>query len=402
MSSNIMKIVLKSVSLLLLLTAAGTVFAEYNLNIPKPHTPNATVMYNQNMFSIWVCFWIGVVVFGAMIISIIFHRKSKGAKPASFHESTALEVAWTIVPFGILIAFGVYATSGILQVEDTTQKAGKITVDGKTWSWTDKNNKKSELNVKVVAHQWYWTYEILEGHKTVYKFDSVIDKSHKEASLKGKDVSKIKNYMVEVDKPLYLPTNTKIRFLITADAKDVIHSWWIPKLGVKRDAIPGFMNEAWTVIDASDNGKFFRGQCAELCGTYHAFMPIVVKAVSKEKFKEWLAAGKSESQKLAKVDWNKTNLMSHGKKVYEAKCAACHKPDGSGTPPAFPALKGSKIANGKAADHIGIVLKGKNAMPAFKTMSDADLAAVITYERNSWGNKGSVVKPADIKAARAR
>lgn len=411
MSSNIINKTKKGLFGTALMAGGSSAFAaDWPLNMPKGVTENSTLMYELHMFTFWVSVAIGVVVFGIMIWSMLKHRKSQGAKPANFHESTSIEIAWTVVPFLILIAFAVKATEGLNLVEDNT---------------------KPELTIKVTGHKWKWSYaysldnqpiKSSELEKHVH-FTSNRIAAHYDASMAG-DVKKIKSfgdkYLADVDKKLVVPVGMKIKFLITAD--DVIHSWWVPALGLKRDAIPGIVNPISVVIPATVltepkavKERLFTGKCAELCGRLHAFMPIVVKAVSKEDFYAWhknelvaqVAAKKEAETKAKSVDWsNLASVMKLGKKAYTANCVFCHQAEGQGAG-SNPPLKGAPVATGKsAAEHIKTVLKGKGSgMPPFARLSDTDLAAVITYERNAWGNKGThkgktIITPADIKAAR--
>ncbi|MGD8407557.1 MAG: c-type cytochrome, partial [Thiohalophilus sp.] len=262
------------------------------------------------------------------------------------------------------------------------------------------DTKNPDMTVKVTGWQWKWQYEYLDDGVS---FFSNLDAKSNEARQRdsGIDVKEVDHYLLNVDKPIVVPVNKKVRILTTSN--DVIHSWWVPDLGVKRDAIPGYINESW--FQAKETGTF-RGQCAELCGKDHGFMPIVVKVVAENEYKDWVAEQKAEAAAASagsdKV-WSKEDLIARGKEVYNSSCAACHQANGQGIPGAFPALAGSPIATGDAGPHIDIVLHGKSgtAMAAYgPQLNDADLAAVITYERNSWGNSASVVQPSDVKAAR--
>jgi len=382
MSFTSLKAIKSKLGGLALLIFSGSALADgavAKYDIPDPVTSIGRTAIQQHHLVFWICVVLAVLVFAVMIYSLFAHRKSKGVTPATFHESTLVEVLWTIVPFLILAVLGVYATQSLIEYENTSG---------------------SEMTVKVIGKRWYWVYEYVDNDKDPLsakgkvRFESHILPEHKQASLQNKDVTKIKNYLLAVDKELVVPINTRIRFLIKSD--DVIHSWWVPQFGLKKDAIPGYVNSTWANIEKEGT---YRGQCAELCGTFHAYMPIVVKAISKEKYKIWYANAKKGGGKV-KIGTGKKALMTAGGKIYAKKCAACHQANGEGLGTTFPALKASPIATGAAANHISIVLKGKGAMPAFKDMSDSELAAVITYERNSWGNKASVVKPADVTKAR--
>jgi cytochrome c oxidase subunit 2 len=351
------------------------VFAEYGLNMTEGVTSISHDIYDLHMMVFWVSVVIAVVVFGAMFYSLYAHRQSKGAVAANFHESTKAELIWTIVPIIILVGMAIPASKVLIDLEDTS---------------------KAEMTIKVTGHQWKWQYDYpQEG----ISFISNLAQDSKDA-VNGSDADRenANHYLLDVDKRLVLPVDTSVRFLITSN--DVIHNWWVPDFGVKQDANPGFINDAWAKVDVIGT---YRGQCAELCGKDHGFMPIVVDVVSKADYKKWVA--KQQAAKVAEAasatqTWSKADLMAKGKQVYNTSCAGCHKVDGSGMPPVFPAMKGSAIANGPAANHMSLVLNGKGAMPLFKFLGDSDIAAVITYERNAFGNTGSVVQPSDVKSAR--
>ncbi len=348
------------------------------LNLQDPATKIAADLHWIHWFLIWICTGIFIVVFGAMFYSIWAHRKSKGHKPASFHESTAVEVAWTIVPFLIVVGMALPATRMVVEQKDTSN---------------------ADLTVKVTGYQWKWGYDYLKGQGEGISFLSTLSTSR--AQIEGRE-AKTDTYLVEVDNPLVVPVDTKVRVVLTAN--DVIHSWMVPAFGVKQDAIPGFIRDTW--FRAEKVGTF-RGQCAELCGKDHAFMPIVVEVKSREDYARWV----DDQQKamLARMDdpnkeWSQADLMARGEKVYQANCVACHQANGKGVPPAFPPLEGSKLVLGPQDGQIGIVLNGKQgtAMASFKQLSDVELAAVLTYTRNAWGNKAEdgIVQPAEVKAAR--
>ena len=310
-----------------------------------------------------------------MAYSIIYHRKSKGAVAADFHESTKMEIIWTSVPFIILIAIAFPATSTLIELEDTS---------------------KSDVNIQVNAIQWKWKYNYID--EGVEFISSLSEESRNATS----DPTGVENYLLDVDKPIVVPINKKIRFLFTSD--DVIHAWWVPELAVKQDAVPGFINDSWAIIEEPG---VYRGQCAELCGKDHGFMPIVVNAVSEEEYKQWLVAQKAEAAAVAASSdktFTQDELIEKGKAVYAASCGACHGPTGAGVPPVFPAMTNSPVVLGDINGHIDIVMNGKTgtAMQAFKTqLSDVDLAAVITFERNSFGNSvGDMVQPSTIKSLR--
>lgn len=371
-------------ALMILSLQSFSAFAEETFyNMPRGVTSISQDIYDLHMVIFYICVVIGILVYGVLIYSLIKYRKSKGATAAHFHENTAIEIIWTIIPFLILVVMAIPATKVLFYMQ---------------------NYAKSDLTIKVTGYQWRWKYEYLDSG---IGFFSNLTTSDDEVD--GK-TAKNKLFLREVDNPLVLPIGKKIRFLITSN--DVIHSWWVPEIGVKKDAIPGFIQESWATIN--DVGTY-RGQCSVLCGARHAFMPIVVKAVAQNDYDKWVqnqqqASGVAASA-ATKQDWTKEELLSLGKTSYDKNCSACHKPDGTGMPPAFPALKGSKIAIGPVKDHILLVLKGVpgTAMQAFANqLSDVDLAAIITYERNSWGNDkagpnaGGIVKPADVKALRAK
>ena len=353
---------------------AGSAQAAYGLNLKAPVTEIASQIYDLHMLIVYVCLAIFVVVFAVMFYSIYKHRKSVGHQAVQFHEHHMLEVVWTIIPALILIAMAVPATKTIFAMKDTSA---------------------ADMTVKVTGHQWKWEYDYLD--KDV-RFISTMSTSLDQINGKAE---KGENYLLEVDSPMVVPTGKKVRVLLTA--QDVIHAWWVPEFGVKQDAIPGFIKEVWFKVDKEGT---YRGQCAELCGKDHGFMPIVVEAVSEEKYNEWIAS-KQEAAKTADAgadkEWTKDDLMVAGKAVYEKNCAACHQASGAGLPPAFPALTGSKVATGAIEGHLEIILKGKNMMPAWPLLSDVDIAAVTTYERNGLGNAvGDVLQPAAVKAARAK
>ncbi len=358
-----------------LLSVAGIAAAEYGLNLHQGVTPIAREAYSLHMLILWVCVAIGIVVFGAMFYSIVNHRKSKGAVAAQFHESTAVEFAWTIIPFLILIGMAIPATKALIAMEDT---------------------KNSDISIKVTAYQWKWQYDYLDEGVS---FFSTLSTPKEEMFNRAE---KNTNYLLEVDNPVVVPVGKKVRLLITAN--DVIHAWWVPALGMKKDAIPGFVNEMWFNIDTPGT---YRGQCAELCGKDHGFMPIVVVAKEQTEYDAWVADQLKSSDAAAadsNREFSKDELMARGEKVYASNCAACHQANGEGVPGAFPALKGGVLTTGPVAGHLDRVMHGKagTAMAAFDAqLSDADIAAVVTYERNSWGNNlGDVVQPADVKAAR--
>ena len=371
---------------LLLLMAPAAAFAEYKLNLQLPVTALGQTIYDLHTIITWICVVIFVAVFGFMFYSIYAHRKSVGHKAANFHEHFSVEVAWTVVPCIILIAMAWPATRALIQLRDTSDP---------------------DLTIKATGHQWKWGYDYIKGEGEGISFYSSL--STPLTQIEGKTPEAIaarnanKHYLLETDTTVVVPVGKKVRVLVTA--ADVIHAWWVPALAVKQDAIPGFIRDTWF---KAEKPGIYRGQCAELCGKNHGFMPIVVEVKSAADYTAWVASQKANMKKAAVADaadkvWTAEELKARGEKVYAANCVACHQPNGKGTPPAFPALDGSKMVVGAKADQIDRVLNGKpgTAMSPFKHLSDADLAAVTTYTRNAWGNKaGDMVTPAEIKTAR--
>ena len=354
----------------------GAAHAAWELNMPRGVTLISREAYDQHMLMLWWCVGIGVVVFGAMFYSMIRHRRAAGHAAAHFHHNTLAEVVWTVVPVLILVLMAIPATRALIVMEDTSE---------------------ADMTLKVTGHQWKWRYEYLEDE--VDFFSSLAPES-REAIYD--DPFSREHYLLEVDNEVVLPVGRKVRILLTAD--DVIHAWWVPALGMKKDAIPGFINELWTRIDEPG---VYRGQCAELCGKDHGYMPIVVRAVPGEEYAAWVGKQHAERDKAAQaalLDWSMEELMARGKEVYLTACAACHQQDGQGTPPTFPAITGSPIATGPLDAHLDRVMNGKpgTTMAAFaEQLDDSDLAAVITFQRNALGNAvGDVVQPAAIRAAR--
>ncbi|MGQ0443435.1 MAG: cytochrome c oxidase subunit II [Methylophilaceae bacterium] len=347
--------------------------ADYALNLKAPATEIASQIYDLHMLILWVCVWIFILVFGLMFYSIYKHRKSVGHKAAQFHENHVLEIIWTIIPAIILAAMAYPATKTIFAMKDTTA---------------------ADMSIKITGYQWKWGYDYLDqGVQYISTLSTTQDQILNKAE-KGE------NYLLEVDNPMVVPIGKKVRLLITA--QDVIHAWWIPEFGVKQDAIPGFIKEAWIRVEKPG---VYRGQCAELCGKDHGYMPIVVEAMEEDKYNEWIASRKEAAASAnagADKEWTKDELVTAGKVVYEKNCAVCHQVTGAGLPPAFPALTGGPITTGPIEGHLDIILNGKNVMPAWKAiMNDADIAAVIAYERNALGNSvGDIVQPSAVKAAR--
>jgi len=357
-----------------LLMGSPATLAEYGkrwaFNMTSGVTPSSREIYGLHMQMFWWCVAVSVIVFGIMFVSMYLHRKSRGVKPANFHESTVLEVFWTAIPLIILTAMCVPATKSLIALYDTSE---------------------AKLDVVITGYQWRWKYDYLNEDLSFFSNLSTPREQIEGLAPKGP------HYLLEVDEPLVVPINTKVRFLITA--ADVIHAWWVPALGIKKDAIPGFINESWAVIEEPG---IYRGQCAELCGRDHGFMPIVVEAKTQEDYQAWLTEKQAAAEALAALT-EKTftfdELYERGQQVYGQWCVACHQAGGEGMPGIFPALKGG-MSVGPIADHIDIVVNGSRgtAMQAFGSqLSEVDLAAVVTYERNAWGNNmGDMAQPIDI------
>jgi len=356
------------------------VLADYRLNMTQGATSISKEVYDLHMLTFWMVSSIGVIVFGLMIWSIVRHRKSRGVKAAQFHHSSRWEAVWTIIPILILLTFAAPSTKTLIMMDDT---------------------EDTDMTIKVTGYQWKWHYDYLDEGLS---FFSALAPEHNKARQTGSniDVTKIENYLLEVDNPLVVPVNKKIRILITAN--DVIHAWWVPALGWKRDAIPGFVNVNWTEL--TEPG-IYRGQCAELCGKDHGFMPIVVKAVTEPEYKQWVEQTKATQAAAAAGadrEWALAELIERGQAVYSTNCAGCHQANGQGLPPTFPALTGSPVATGPIENHIEVVVNGRTgtSMQAFgKQLNTVDIAAVVTFERNALGNSaGDMVQPAQIPAAR--
>jgi len=382
-----------------LLASAGAL-AKYDVDILPPVTPISREIYDLHWGILWVCVVIFVVVFGAMFWSIFKHRRSMGAKAAQFHENTTIEVIWTIVPFVILIGMAYPATKTVLDMKDASN---------------------ADISVKVTAYQWKWEYDYQQdGVRFLSNLSTPRDQIEERA---GPGAAKNENYLLEVDNPMVVPVGKKVRLLITSN--DVIHGWYVPQLGVNQYGIPGFIKDAWFTIEKPG---IYRGQCSQICGKEHGFMPIIVIAKSANEYTAWVkdmkakmpppavasdAAGAAATAGGTQVaaasaedpnkKWTLAELKAKGEQVYGANCVACHQATGKGLPPTFPALDGSKVVNGPKAAQIAMELKGKpgTAMAPFAHLSDSELAAVITHTRNSWGNKtGEAIQPAEIKAAR--
>ena len=357
------------------LLGTGSSFAEWPLNLTRGVTETSNQVYDLHMLIFWICVVVCAGVFAVLIYSLLTHRKSKGAVPATFHESTTVEIIWTTIPFLVLVGMAVPATTTLLALEDT---------------------RDPDMSIQITGYQWKWKYDYLE--EDISFFSSLATPREQ---IEG-DAEKSENYLLEVDNPIVVPINKKIRFLVTSN--DVIHSWWVPALGWKQDAVPGFINDAWTEL--SEPGTY-RGKCAELCGKDHGFMPIVLVAKTEEDYQAWVA----EQQGAAAADaaaatqtLSMDELMARGESVYNTNCAACHQVNGEGIPGVFKPIAGSPVAIGDVATHIDVVVNGVagTAMQAFgEQLNAVDLAAVITYERNGFGNHaGDMVQPADIAAAK--
>jgi cytochrome c oxidase subunit 2 len=345
------------------------------LNMTPGVTEISQSIFDLHMLIFWICVVIGVGVFGVMFWSLIHHRKAAGAEAATFHESTRLEIAWTMVPLLILIGMAFPATQTLVAMYDTGGE---------------------DMTVEVRGYQWKWQYKYLDDdYNTTFDFFSNLATPQDE--IQGR-AAKGEFYLLDVDEPLRIPINRKVRFLITAE--DVIHAWWVPEFGIKRDAIPGMLNDLWTIVPEPG---IYRGQCTELCGKDHGFMPIVVQAMPEDEYDAWyegrLVAAEARKEALSKT-FTEEELMAEGEQVYATYCASCHMANGKGVPPVFPALDGSAIAVGPLADHLDIVVNGKygTAMQAFgKQLDAAQIAAVTHYERHAWSNNaGDVTQPRDV------
>ena len=352
--------------------------AVHQIDLHPPVTKIAEQMVWLHNVMLIVCVVIFVAVFGVMFYSILKHRKSVGHKAANFHESVAVEIAWTVVPFVIVIGMGAMATRTVVAMKDTSN---------------------ADLTIKATGYQWKWGYDYIKGDGEGIAFLQTLDVAQRVMSDSGKPSGD--DYLLKVDNPLVVPVDKKVRIITTAD--DVIHAWMVPSLGVKQDAIPGFVRDTW--FRAEKTGDFY-GQCAELCGKEHAYMPIHVKVVSQADYAKWVDGKKKALAALAddpaKV-WKLEELVARGEKVYNANCAACHRPDGKGVGPIKPLDGAAVVLDTDHAKQIAVLLNGQNngAMPAWKALSDTELAAVITYTKNNWSNKtGQLVQPSEVVAAR--
>ena len=362
-------------ALLMLSLYPSKVLSDWDaLNMREGVTQVSRDVFELHMLIFYICVAIGAVVFSVMFYSLFRYTKKRNPNPSTFHESTKLEVAWTIVPFLILIAMAVPASKTLTEIYD---------------------DEEGEINIQVVGYQWKWEYKYLEDD--INFFSNLSTDQDEIYNL----VPKGENYLLEVDEPLIIPVDTRVRFLITAN--DVIHSWWVPDFAIKQDAIPGFINTAWT--RAEETG-IYRGNCTELCGKNHGFMPVVVKVVEKDEYNEWVLAKKEEAIKLAELtekEWSLGELTERGEGVYQKNCVACHQMNGEGLPPIFPALAGSDIVMFDKDRNVEILMEGVQgaAMQSFANqLSEVDMAAVITYTRQAWGNAengdGVYVVPSDI------
>jgi cytochrome c oxidase subunit II len=360
-----------------LVPASALAAKEYNLQAPV--TPVATEIFDLHLYIMWICVVIFVGVFSVMFYSIFAHRKSKGHQAAQFHENTLVEIIWTVIPFLILVVMAVPATRTILAMKDSSVP---------------------DMTVKITGSQWKWSYDYLDDGFGYYSNLKTPVEQIEEGKPKGE------HYLLEVDQPMVVPVGKKIRLLITSS--DVIHAWFLPAAGVQQDAIPGFVRDGWLKFDKTGT---FRGQCAKICGKEHGFMPIVVEVKSADDYAKWLAEHKKAAAAADDPNkvWDAKELIARGEKVYAANCASCHQPTGKGVAGAFPALDGSKVVTGPKDEQIKIILNGvvrngqPTAMVAWKsTLSDIDIAAVVTYTRNSWNNHtGEAIQPAEVKADRS-
>lgn len=390
MNKSPWRTILSMCGALMLAALAIPAWAAYDVNIPPPATPIAAQIYGLHMYILWICAVIFVIVFGAMFYSIFKFRKSKGATPdVNFHESTLIEIIWTTIPFVILIAIAIPATQTVLDMKDTSNP---------------------DMTIKVTGFQWGWRYDYSADDVGFYSnmttpWSQIGQPGIKPTEKQGDD------YLLEVDNPLVVPVGKRVRLLVTST--DVIHGWYVPQLGINQYGIPGFIKDVW--FTANKVGTF-KGQCSQICGKLHGFMPITVIVKTEADYAKWVeeAKGKWSTKPAVAVlaaapaedltkKYTLAELKAQGEKVYATNCAACHQANGKGTPPAFPALVGSKIVTAAANQQIDLVLNGKpnTAMQSFAQLSNTDLAAVITYTKNSFGNStGTIVQPADVKAAR--
>jgi cytochrome c oxidase subunit 2 len=360
-----------------MLLSSSWAHADWTVNMREGVTAISRDVYSLHMIIFWVCVVIGVLVFGVMILSMLMHRKSLGVKPADFHHSTKLEIIWTIIPVVILVVMAIPSTATLTAMYDASD---------------------ADIDIEVRGLQWKWQYTYLndDPEKEVKFISSLLTPSEEIYN----DARKRENYLLDVDNEVVIPINKKIRFLITS--QDVIHAWWVPDFAVKKDAIPGFVHESWAIVEEPG---IYRGQCAELCGKQHGFMPIVVRAVEQAEYEEWLVGKQEEAKAVFETvgkEWTQEELMVKGEEVYTRICSVCHQANGQGLPPAFPSLVGTGLAVGSMQEHIDIVLHGKagTAMQSFSSqLNAAEIAAVVIYERNAWGNDmGDMIQPREINA----
>ena len=357
--------------------------AAYQMNLQPPVTRIAGEIYELHTLMMIIIVIVFLLVFSVMFYSIFKHRKSVGAKAAQFHESTTVEIIWTVIPLVILVGMAWPATKTVLALKDTSNP---------------------DITIKATGYQWKWGYDYMKGEGEGISFLSALSTPQDQIR---NGAPKGENYLLEVDNAVVVPVGKKVRILTTAN--DVIHAWSVPAFGVKQDAIPGFVRDTWFKADKEGT---YRGQYSELCGKEHGFMPIVVNVVSAEKYTAWV--GEQKKLLAAAADdpsktWDVAELKTRGEKVFNDNCAACHQANGAGVPNAFPSLVNSKLVLGAKADQIALVLNGRkgqftatSVMPAQNVLSDVDIAAAITYSRNAWGNKAKedMVLPAEVKAAR--
>lgn len=358
-----------------LLLSSSMVYADWTVNMRQGVTAISREIYELHMLIFWVCVVIGVLVFGVMMISMLLHRKSVGAVSADFHDNTTVEILWTVIPVIILLAMAVPATTTLNKMYDPGEAA---------------------IDIEVRGLQWKWQYTYLNNDPTKeVSFVSSLLTSREEIL---NETRKREHYLLDVDNELVIPVNTRVRFLVTSG--DTLHAWWVPDFAVKRDAIPGFIHQAWAEVEKTG---IYRGQCAELCGKDHGFMPIVVRVVEQGEYETWLAGKQEEGRLVYETvgkEWSQDELMAKGEEVYLRVCAACHQVNGQGLPPAFPSLVGEGLAVGPMAAHLDIVLNGKagTSMQSFKgQLNAAEIAAVVIYERNAWGNNmGDSIQPREV------
>ena len=365
----------KGLAAIFLIIFSSQSFAAWNdLNMTQGVTAISKEVFGLHMLIFWICVAIGIVVFGVMFYSMFAFTKKKNPNPSTFHENTTLELAWTIVPFLILVLMAVPASNTLTKIYDDTE---------------------GDINIQVIGYQWKWEYRYLEDNIGFFSnLTTDLDEIY------GR-TPKGEHYLEEVDEPVVIPVGKKIRFLITAN--DVIHSWWMPDFAIKQDAIPGFINTAWTIVDKPGT---YRGKCTELCGRSHGFMPVVVKVVPQEEYDLWIASKKEEALRMAELtekNWTAEELVQRGEGIYQKNCVACHQPNGAGITGIFPALAGSDIVLNNKSRHLEILMEGVQgaAMASYaKQLSEVDMAAVITYTRRSWGNAekgdGEIIVPKDI------